>query len=98
MAAFARGRQRDQREAEIETSQLDAGHQLLHGRHADHHRRDRDQRALDARREELDLAVAVGMIAVGWLRGEVEAGEQQRAGGDVHERLEGVREHRRRRR
>ena len=86
----------DERQAEVETAQLRADQDLLHRRDADHQRRDRDQRALDARREELDLAVPIGMVAIRRLRREVEAREQQRAGRDVHERLEGVRQNRRR--
>ena len=50
----------------------------------------------DARGEELDLAVAVGMVAVGGPRRDDERVEQQRRRDDVHDRLEGVGEQRRR--
>jgi len=71
-----------------------AREQRAHGGEDDADGRECDQRAFDASREELDLAVSVGVIAVRGLRRHPEAVEEERARGDVDERFERVREHR----
>ena len=57
-------------------------------------RRHDDQRALDAGRQELRLAVAVGVIAVGRLRRDAQAPHQQQRRHHVDDRLHRVGEHR----
>jgi hypothetical protein len=87
------GRDRD---AEVHASQRRAAHEVERRAVEDREGRDGDQRALDARGEELDLAVAVGVVAVRRARGHVHRVEEQRRRDDVDDRLHRVGEERRR--
>ena len=52
-----------------------------------------DQAPLEGRREELDLPVAVGVIAIGRATGEQQAAQGEHGGEHVDDGLEGVGEH-----
>jgi hypothetical protein len=58
----------------------------------DDHGREGDQPALEGSREELDLAVAIGMVAIGGAPGEDEAAESEERGHHVDDGLESIRQ------
>ncbi len=88
--AVREGRRDDDRETDVDVADARAAHDRTQGLDHDQHRGDRDAGPLDAGREELDLSVPVGVVAVRRTRGDHEAREEQRCGHDVDDRFERV--------
>ncbi len=81
-------------DAEAEIVRHRTANQLPDRLDRDQDRRDDDQRALDARGQELDLAVPVRVIPIRRPRRDQHAEDQQRRGGDVDGGFERIRQHR----
>jgi hypothetical protein len=83
-------------QADVDLPHLVAEQQRLAGFLDDDHRRERYEAALERSAEELDLAVAVGMIAISRPARDDEAAQPEQRGDDIDDALERVGQDRRR--